>query len=268
MIPKVIHYCWFGGGPKPEMMKRCIDSWKKYCPDYEIVEWNERNYDLSANLYIQQSYAAKRWAFVTDYVRLDIIYRHGGIYLDTDVEVIRSLDPLLEHRAFAGLENVSGKELSVNTGLGFGAEAGNEIIKDWRDMYDELSFLNLDGSADLLTTPARTTAYLNKLGFCQENRIQLINDMVIYPTEYFSPKQYGTGDILATENTYSIHHYADSWKTKEELQQAREWDCLVKKYGERGASLVCAVRNKFKKSGLTRLLNSFVKKLRSPGGKK
>lgn len=261
MIPKIIHYCWFGGAPKSELMMQCIESWKKYCPDYEIKEWNEDNYDLSANLYIQQAYEAKRWAFVTDYARLDIIYQHGGIYLDTDVEIIRSLDPLLEHRAFAGMENVSGKEFSINTGLGFGAEAGFEIIGIWRGMYDHLSFLREDGSMDLLTTPARTTAYLNTQGFRQEDRIQNIQGMVIYPTEYFSPKQYGSGDICITQNTFSIHHYADSWKTKEELQQKKQWLLFVRLFGERGANLAFAVRNKLQSGGLPLLLRSAAKRL-------
>ena len=257
MIPKIIHYCWFGGAKKPEFAERCIASWKKFCPDYEIIEWNESNYDLSANLYIQQAYAEKRWAFVTDYVRLDVVYRHGGIYLDTDVEIIRSLDPLLVHKAFCGLENVSGHELSISTGLGFGSEAGHEIIKAWRDMYDKLSFINQDGTVDLLTTPARTTSYLATLGFRQENCIQIIRDMVIYPTEYFSPMQYGTDVPHITDKTYSIHHYADSWKTEEERLLANEWNRLSQKYGERLAGWICTIR---KEGGLLKFISKTIKR--------
>ena len=106
MIPKKIHYCWVGGNSKPPLVKKCIQSWKKYCPDYEIIEWNESNYDISKNIYMKQAYEAKKWAFVTDYMRLDIIYEHGGIYLDTDVELIKNIDDLLSNEAFAGIESI------------------------------------------------------------------------------------------------------------------------------------------------------------------
>src|SRR5699024_3155952 len=125
MIPKIIHYCWFGGNPLPEKEQKCIASWRKYCPDYEIIEWNENNFDINQNMYIKQAADEKRWAFVSDFARLDVIYRFGGIYLDTDVEIIRNLDPLLRNKAFVGIDNVTGEEYSINTGLGFGAEKKN-----------------------------------------------------------------------------------------------------------------------------------------------
>ncbi|MBQ3532848.1 MAG: glycosyl transferase [Oscillospiraceae bacterium] len=261
MIPKTIHYCWFGGAPLPEKERRCIESWRKNCPDYEIKKWDESNYDLNQNEYIRQAYKAKRWAFVTDYVRLDVIYRYGGIYLDTDVEVIRSLDPLLEDSAFAGMESVDGKQLSIATGLGFGAEPGNEIIKEWRDIYENLSFLGADGTQDLLTTPARTTACLEKRGFRQQNVIQLIDGMVIYPTEYFSPKQYDTHNIHITPNTYSIHHYSESWKSEKERKASEEWAALVKKYGKRGAEIVSAINAKKKEGGIPAVVKQMLRKL-------
>ncbi len=249
MIPKIIHYCWFGGNPLPEKEQKCIASWRTYCPDYEIIEWNENNFDINQNMYIKQAADEKRWAFVSDFARLDIIYRLGGIYLDTDVEIIRNLDPLLRNKAFVGIENVTGEEYSINTGLGFGAEKKNQIIKAWRDEYNGLIFKGEDGKEDLLTTPARTTRYLKMLGFKQNNIIQEIEGMIIYPTEYFSPKQYDTGKVIITKNTFSIHHYSESWKTEREQQQQAEWLRLKNKFGERGAGILMALKNKFKRKG-------------------
>ena len=261
MIPKIIHYCWFGGAPLPEKERSCIESWRKFCPDYEIKEWNESNYDISENQYIRQAYEAKRWAFVTDYVRLDIIYHHGGIYLDTDVEVIRSLDPLLENSAFAGMENVDRKQLSVNTGLGFGAVKHHPIINEWRSQYRELSFFQADGTPDLLTTPARTTAQLERHGFQQENVKQVIAGMTIYPTEYFSPKQYGSNDISITPNTFSIHHYSESWKSPEEKKAARRWASLSKTFGPRTADIICGVIAHYEQGGFLDVIKTILSKI-------
>lgn len=261
MIPKIIHYCWFGGKEIPDKEKKCIESWKKYCPDYEIKEWNESNYDINKNLYIRQAYEKEKWAFVTDYVRLDVIYQYGGIYFDTDVEIVRNLDDLLYNKAFVGMENVTGKEYSIATGLGFGAGKGNLIIKDWRDEYKNLSFIQEDGTVDLLTTPARTSEYMRKRGFRQENAIQTIDGMVIYPTEYFSPKQYDRKKICVTENTYSIHHYAESWKNDEERQREEEWLKLVQKYGNKCAEIISAIKTKNKEGGVSMVIKSIIKRV-------
>lgn len=225
----------------------CIDSWKKYCPDYKIIEWNESNYDINKNSYMQQAAESKRWAFVSDYARLDIIYRLGGIYLDTDVEVLRPFDPLLKHKAFAGMENDLGKEYKVATGLGFGAEPGHPVVKAWRDTYDDLCFIQSDGKENLLPTGARTTENLISKGFKSKNVIQEIEGMVIYPTEYFAPKQYDTGKVQITTNTFSIHHYSESWKTDEEKENIQRWFRLRNRYGEKGAEIIVALRNKLRK---------------------
>ena len=124
-IPKILHYCWFGGAPKPKNIQNCIRSWKKYCPDYEIIEWNEQNFDVSQSLYPRQAYDARRWAFVADYARLKILYEQGGIYMDTDVELLRPLDDLLAYPAFFGFQHNN----EVATGLGFGAEARSPVVK-------------------------------------------------------------------------------------------------------------------------------------------
>ena len=145
MIPKKIHYFWIGGKSMPEKNKTCVESWKKFCPDYEIIEWNESNYDFSECTYMAQAYEAELWGFVPDYARLDIICREGGIYLDTDVELLKSLDDLLSCKAFMGFEN----RKSVAPGLGFGAEPGNEILKQMRDLYHSFSFYNENGTPNI-----------------------------------------------------------------------------------------------------------------------
>lgn len=152
-IPKVLHYCWFGGAPKPKNIQNCIRSWKKYCPDYEIIEWNEQNFDVSQSLYTRQAYDARRWAFVADYARLKILYEQGGIYMDTDVELLRPLDDLLAYPAFFGFQHNN----EVATGLSFGAEAHSPVVKALLDDYDSLPFLLPDGSCDL--TPARNEIF-------------------------------------------------------------------------------------------------------------
>lgn len=222
-IPKTIHYCWLGRNPKPASVLKCIESWKKFCPDYEIVEWNEDNLDLSANLYARRAYDQKAWAFASDYFRLWAVYHHGGIYLDTDVQLIRNLDPLLENRAYMGFEN----EEMLNTGLGFGAEAGSEFLGELIKLYDSLAFVNTDGSLNRTATPEYTTRVAHSFGLTNDTgRIQRVLDLTCYPREYFSPKDYFTERLHVTKNTYSIHHFSATWFTEEE-QDRRKHDLLV-----------------------------------------
>lgn len=222
-IPKTIHYCWLGRNPKPKSVLKCIESWKKFCPDYEIIEWNEDNLDISSNLYSQQAYAAKAWAFATDYFRLRIVYTHGGIYLDTDVQVIRPLDPLLENRAFMGFET----EEYIASGLGFGAEAGSAFLAENMKVYESLAFLNPDGTFNRLPAPEYSTQVAKAHGLTNDTgKAQTVLDLTCYPREYFAPKDYFTGRLHVTENTYSIHHYDSTWFTEEELTR-RKRDLLV-----------------------------------------
>lgn len=209
MIPKIIHYCWFGRNPLPELATKCIESWKKFLPDYEIKEWNEDNYDVHKNPYISQAYDAKKYAFVSDYARFDILYQHGGIYFDTDVEVIKDLTPILEKGAFAGTEGVG----ALNAGLGIACPAGMEIFKEVLDSYQEDRFINENGSLNLKTIVTRVSDILYKYGFKAEDTIQEIKGITIYPIEYFCPKSYTTGKLNLTENTYTIHHFDGSWQS-------------------------------------------------------
>lgn len=221
MIPKKIHYCWIGGNPLPASAKKCIASWKKYCPDYEIIEWNETNYDFTKNQYMKEALEAKKWGFVPDYARLDIIYQYGGIYLDTDVEIIKSLDSLLENKGFAGFES----EQYVNFGQGFGAEAGNSVIKKLMESYDNLRFVNEDGTLNMIASPAHNTEALIECGLKIENEKQIVEDcFTIYPIDYFCPKSYYDGIIRKTDNTYSIHHFDATWFPKDwQVEKKNRW---------------------------------------------
>lgn len=219
-IPKIIHYCWVGGKPKPQSVLYCIESWKRCCPDYEIREWNESNYDFTKNEYMRQAYEAKKWGFVPDYARLDIVYEYGGIYLDTDVEMLRSFDELLEQDGFMGFENTGDGEYFVNCGHGYGAVPHHEVIRTARDLYDTISFLNADGTPNLLASPHFTTQALREFGLVQENRDQQLPGMTVYASDVLCPKNFRTGKIKKTPRTVSIHHFTASWvdeKIKEEM---------------------------------------------------
>lgn len=206
MIPKVIHYCWVGGAPLPAKQRACIASWRRVMPEAEIREWNESCYDFHRNAYMDEAYRAGKWGFVPDYARLDIIYRHGGIYLDTDVELLKPLDPLLD-APFCGFES---KE-HVALGLVFAAEAGNETVRALRDAYDGLHFRLPDGSLNLKPSPRLQTEQLRALGLRDDDgTVQFVGGLRVYPREYFAPKSLD-GTCRLTPDTYCIHHYEASW---------------------------------------------------------
>lgn len=219
MIPKVIHYCWFGGNELPESALRCIESWKKFCPDYEIKEWNESNFDVQCCDYVREAYEAKRWAFVSDYARFRILYENGGVYFDTDVELIRPIDDLLAKGGFMGAENAApgGRgRLNVAPGLGLAVAPGNELYSEMLEIYRYTHFVKADGSRNLKTVVAYTTELLRKNGLEDKNDIQQVAGIFIYPKEYFCPLDYESGELTMTENTRSIHHYSATWHGKTE----------------------------------------------------
>ncbi|MBQ8299752.1 MAG: glycosyl transferase [Clostridia bacterium] len=220
MISKIIHYCWFGGKPLPELAQKCIASWKKYCPDYEIKEWNENNYDLNSCDYVKEAYASKKYAFVSDYARFDILYRYGGIYFDTDVELIRPIDAIIEQGAFMGVEELAigmeQEKISVAPGLGIAAESGMRVYKELLDFYNTIHFIKPDGTLNLETIVSYTTNILLKHGLRISAEIQKIDGITIYPKEYFNPCDMHTKNIVITEKTVSVHHYAGSWLGKKE----------------------------------------------------
>ena len=212
MIPKKIHYCWFGKGEKSELMQSCIASWKRVMPDYEIIEWNESNFTFD-NTYAKQAYEARKYAFVSDYARLKIVYEHGGIYLDTDVELVRPLTPLLERGGYLGFENSK----QINTGVGFAAPAGHEVVAAMLAAYDDIAFIT-DGKPDMMPCPRRNTASLVPLGLEVNGKLQTVQGITVYPVDYFCPMDYDTGKINLTENTYSIHRYGYSWADADSIK--------------------------------------------------
>ena len=224
-IPPVIHYCWFGGKPLPDLYKRCIESWQRFCPEYEIIQWNEENCNMEECLYTKQAYETKKYGFVPDYFRLKIVYEYGGIYLDTDVELLKSLDDLRHEEAFCGLQ-LPGE---AAFGLGFGAVKGHRLIGYLLETYSHLRFINSDGSLNETTSPVYQTKDLMKLGMKRGNRQQYLDGMCIYPTEVLSPINIITGTASMTEQTYAIHHFDGSWqsnnrrgKKSEELKKAAQ----------------------------------------------
>ncbi|MGN0870349.1 MAG: glycosyltransferase family 32 protein [Victivallales bacterium] len=205
MIPQKIHYCWFGGKRKPKLAQKCIVSWKRFCPDYGIIEWNENNVDLEEYPYLKWCYENKKWAFLSDLVRLLVVFKHGGIYLDTDVEVVKSLEPMLEYQAFFGFENNE----FINTGIGFGAVSGHISIKRMIDIYAQMKPDN-NGAFKMIGCPALNTQALCDLGLQRNGQYQQFSGITILPAEYLNPLDSSTGHLLRTPNTYSIHWYSQS----------------------------------------------------------
>lgn len=213
-IPKIIHYCWFGGKEKPELAQKCIASWEKFCPDYQILEWNENNFDITAApVYVRQAYEAGRWAFVTDYVRLKAMLDMGGIYMDTDVELVKPLDPFLAHQGFAGLESLKG----VQTGL-LACEKDFPLFRDFLAHYDTASFYRPDGIQDVTTNVEVLTRLCQQRGLRMEDRLQVVDGFAVYPREVFCPVDFDTRRLKKTRKTVAIHWFANSWHTQEELE--------------------------------------------------
>jgi hypothetical protein len=215
-IPKMLHYLWFCGEPLPDKFKQYLESWHKFCPDYEIIEWNQNNYDLSAHPYMRDAAALGRYAFASDYARLDIIYKHGGIYFDLDVELIRNIDELRYYSAFCGFMTTR----LINPGGGFGARSNHPMIKLLRDEYDSISFFDTqkpDSNWKYMTSPEIQTSVMEKHGLKLNGEFQIIRDIAILPAVYFNPFSAFTNRYLDNEHTFSIHHYASSWLDKDEL---------------------------------------------------
>lgn len=206
MIPKIIHYCWFGRGKMPELANRCIESWKKYCPDYEILEWNEDNFDINCCPYVKEAYENRKFAFVTDYVRLYVMYNQGGIYMDTDVEVTRSLDEFLVHQGFSGFES----ETQMPTGIMAG-EKGFPLYKELLAYYDGRHFIDEDGNMDTTTNTVTLTNMLTQKGFMPNGKYQVVAGFALYPRDYFCPYDDSTGIMYNSKNTAAIHWFNKSW---------------------------------------------------------
>lgn len=258
MIPKKIHYCWFGGNPLPELALQCIESWKKYCPDYEIIQWNESNFDVECCDYVKEAYQAKKWAFVSDYARFKILYEHGGLYFDTDVEIIKSLDDIVSKGNFMGREN--DHRVLINPGLGLAASPRMEIYRELLESYHCRHFLEKDGSLNLKTVVDYTTEILVQHGLQNTEEVQNVAGITIYPQEYFCPMNYDTGKITITPNTYSIHHYTASWYSNAEnyaLELKRKFVVFLPR---KIAAVVATLISKIKYEGLSASVRWIFKK--------
>lgn len=242
-IPKQIHYCWFGRGEKGKLFKKCHDSWKKYFPDYEIIEWNEDNFDVNYNDYTKEAYNAGKYAFVSDVARLAVIYKHGGIYFDTDVEVIRQFPhEILKDGYFA--EEEAG---IINTGLGFATPKHNEAVKAMLEDYDKKQFIRKDKTFDMLPCPKRNSRALIEAGYDVKtgNKIAGIE---VYGKEYFCGYDYKNHHRMVTDETLSIHHYAASWKTEGQKKMLRVKSAVSHLIGYKNYEKVKAWRKKLSKN--------------------
>ncbi len=240
MIPKVIHYCWFGRNPLPPLAVKCIESWKRFLPDYEIREWNEDNFDVDIIPYTREAYEARKYAFVSDYARFYILYHHGGLYFDTDVEVIRPMDDIVARGAFMGCENEAKSDtsvLAVAPGLGLGCNPGLGLYAEILELYAGLHLKCIGGRLNLKTVVAYTTELLVEKGLKNVNEIQCVADVWIYPKEYFCPVDYQTDVLEITENTRSIHHYAASWYGKRQKIKMKVIQLLGPRLTSWGVSL-------------------------------
>ena len=238
MIPKIIHYCWFGDKPLPKSDEKCVASWKKYLPDYEIKRWDESNFDVNAIPYTREAYAACKYAFVSDYARFWILYHYGGVYFDTDVEVIRPIDDIINRGGFLGVESNRNGIYTVNPGLGFAATQGTAVIGEMVNLYSTFHFINTDGASDLKNIVEITTDYLSSKGLQNTDEIQDCCGFTIYPKDYFCPIDYDTRELKITENTRTIHHYAESWVPR----STRFKNALSRLFGKR--FMTCLIRIK------------------------
>ena len=234
MVPKIIHYCWFGRNPLPPLALECIASWKKYLPDYEIKEWNEDNFDVNIIPYTAEAYKQKKYAFVSDYARFWIMYKYGGIYFDTDVEVIRPMDDIITKGCFMGFEvdpdgeNTPGKYaprycFDVALGLGFGMEKEHPFIRKMMDYYAGLEFKGAVMDPWFKTIVAYTTEKLMEEGLKNIKGIQRVGDIFVYPQEYFAPINVITGRLHITDNTRTVHRYMGSWDSSRGCVKRLRW---------------------------------------------
>ena len=228
-IPKIIHFCWLSKDEYPELVKKCIESWKKYLPDYEIMIWNTDNFDVNCCTYTAQAFAAKKYAFVSDYIRLYALYNYGGIYLDSDIEVIKSFDDLLNQKAFTCFQN----SYSVAAWI-FGSVKGNPIFKEFLDHYKDRKFILDDGSMDLTPNPVPITETCKKHGLKLKNVEQKLDYITVYPQDYFCPYDHVNEKLNITENTYSIHYFNAAWFTDEQKEKLTKRRKIEKKYGRLG----------------------------------
>lgn len=217
IIPKKIHSFWFSGDKKPELYEKCIKSWQKNCPDYDIIEWNADNYDTDKNLFMKQAMKEKKWAAVSDYARLDVIYQYGGIYMDMDFELIKNLDNVIHNKAFFAFDPLN----FIEMGAAFGAVSKMIIIKHMLNRYEQIPFLKDDGGYNLIPQPQHMLSTFKQFGLSVNGEFQLIEDMAFYPKDFFCPLDTNLEILMDTENTIGIHHYGAGWYDAKQYQDKR-----------------------------------------------
>ena len=225
MIPKIIHYCWMSGEPFPELIKECIDTWKKFLPDYKIIEWNKNNFDVNMSSFTKEAFDAKKYAFVSDYVRLYVLYNYGGIYLDSDIKVLKSFDDLLNNKAFSGFES---KE-RVGVWL-LASEKGNSLFKEMLDCYKDKHFIKNDGSLDLEPNTSLLKPVFFFFFIVFNNKYQKNKYITIYPKDYFCPLDESTGELNITKNSYAMHLFNGAWVPKEQKEYTNLYKLYYNKY--------------------------------------
>lgn len=246
-----IHYCWFGGKELPSSVIRCINSWKKYCPSFEIVRWDESNFDINECSYAYEAYKHKKWAFVSDYARFLILYNNGGIYFDTDVELIRPIDDIIEKGYFMACQ--SGRTIEIAPGLGIFAPKGDSICKEIVDYYMSQSFIDIYGNANTITVVERVTKIMRKYGFRGFGEIEKICNYTIYPPDFFCPINSFTRELTITANTRAIHHFDATWWDDEDREIMEHVMKVEKKHGKYWAMLsknILFIKKEIKKNGL------------------
>lgn len=270
-IPRKIHYCWFGGKPLSKEAKECIESWKKYMPDYEIIEWNEKNYNIYCCDFLKKAYSNKKWAFVSDYVRLDVIHKYGGIYLDVDVEVIKSFDSLLYLEGFIGFDD----DKFLNSGSGIGGIKGNKFIYLNKKTYEKLDFEDYLLNINAISCPRITTQIFEENGGKRDNKAQKILDMNIFSKEYFCPLNFYTGKLNVTSKTYSIHKYSMSWLSLRDKKYHNYEIKLTNILGNKLAKILIillktpgTIKIKLKEIGIKGTVNYYISKIINKNGRK
>ena len=244
-IPKIIHYCWFGKNPKPEMAMKCIQSWKKYCPDYEIIEWNEDNFDVDCCDYVREAYTAKKWAFVSDVARLYALVNYGGIYMDTDVELLKSLDEFLKYEAVSGFEAKD----RIPTGL-MACREGHPLFAELLHDYDNAHFTKEDGSLDLTTNVTRITNICLQHGLQLNNTLQTVCGFTLFPSDYFCPKSHADNVVRVTKNTHAIHWFDGSWMDVEQRQKKVLMQRLNRVFGQKLGEIILGIYTCIKQEGI------------------
>lgn len=255
MIPKIIHYCWLSGEEYPELIKKCIESWKKYMPDYEIILWDTTKFDVNINTYVKQAFETKKYAFASDYIRLYALYHYGGIYLDSDIEVYKRFDELLNNEAFTSFEN----EKDIAAWI-FASEKGNPLFQELMSYYDNKKFVLQDGTYDMTPNVKPVTDTMLKHGLIQNGMYQKLDHITIYTRDYFCPQlPYGNHEILYTKNTYAQHLFNGAWIDEEHLKLIEKKHTVEKKYGKSIGKIYYAIML-FKNEGIRQVILQWKRK--------